>query len=882
MKKFKKILKILAIVFILLIGTIIALPFIFEGKIISIVKNQVNNNLNAKFDFSDADLSLLKSFPNATVVMNEISLANYEPFENDTLFSAGEIVLKMSVKELFKKPDEIINVNSIYVRDANVNVLINKAGKANYDIGKEKAQNENSGTETDKSSFNFTIAEYEITNSNIKYYDEVSGFKLELLDFVHFGKGDFSKDKFNLDTKTDTNVSMIVGDKDYLKNTHINLDAILGMDFIESKYTFLENKAIINRLPLIFDGFVKVNENNQEMKIGFKTESSEFKNFLALIPEEYSKNIDNVNTTGEFIVEGVALGILDDDHIPTFDIKITSDNASFKYPDLPKRVNNINVLTNIVNKTGFVKDTYVDIDKLSFKVDEDTFSAKAKLRNITENMLVNGELFGTLNLANLSKAYPFTLENELKGILTADVKTAFDMNSVKNKAYKNTKNEGKLSLKDFEFTSEEMAHPVKINRASIDFSHHVVTLNKFDAQTGDTDFIASGTINNLLGFMFNDENIEGKFNLSSNTFSVNDFMTVEETKKENGEVEVSDEKIKIPSFLNCTVSAEAKTVLYDNLTLKNVTGTLLIKDETATLKDFKSDIFDGKLAMNGKVSTKEEIPVFDMSMGVDGFNIAESFSSLDLFKALSPIANAIQGKLNSTISLSGNLNNDLTPNLSSISGKGDALVSAKSVSPDKVKVLSALNQNMNFVNFDELDLKDLKTSLSFENGRVNVKPFQLKYKDVTIDVSGSHGFDKSLNYVTTFNVPAKYLGSEVTSLMAKLGEEDTKNMTVPVTAAIGGDYTNPKVSSNLNTAVTSLTQQLIAKQKQKLIGKGTEEVKNVLGDLLGGTKTKEPSTDPEAVKKDSIKAKNQEELIKGAGNLLNNVFGKKKKNDTIK
>lgn len=871
MKKFKKILKIFAIIVILLIGTIIALPFIFEDKIVGIIKDQVNNNVNAKFDFADADISMLKNFPNATVIINGISLVNFEPFENDTLFFANEVALKMSVNELFKEPSEIIKVKSFKLKDANINVLVNSEGEANYDIGKNTAND--TSTSESQSSFNFTIDEYEITNSTISYLDEISDFKLELLNFFHFGKGDLSKDQFDLDTKTDTDISMVVGGKEYLENTHINLDAVLGMNFSENKFTFLENKAIINRLPLIFDGFIKVNDTSQEMKLGFKTESSEFKNFLALIPEAYSKNIDDVNTTGEFIVEGVVLGILDDNHIPTFDVKITSNNASFKYPDLPKRVSNINVLTSIVNKTGLVKDTYVDIDKLSFKIDEDTFRAKAKLQNITENMLVNGEMSGTLNLANLSKAYPFTLENELKGILTADVKTVFDMNSVKNKDYKNTKNEGKLGLKDFEFASDEMAHPVKINRASIDFSHEVVTLNKFDAQTGDTDFIASGTINNLLGFMFNEENIEGRFDLTSDTFSVNDFMTVEETRQENGELVVSDEKIKIPSFLDCTVKAEAKTVLYDNLTLKNVEGTLIIKDETATIKDLKSNIFDGKLAVNGQVSTKEEVPVFNMNMGIDGFDIADSFNNLELFKAIGPIASAIQGKLNSVISISGNLNNDLTPNLSSISGKGDALVSAKSISPDKVKILSGLSQNLNFINFEELDLKDLKTTLSFDNGRVNVKPFQLNYKDITIDVSGNHGFDKSLNYITTFNVPAKYLGSEVTSLMTKLGEDDTKNMTVPVTASIGGNYTSPKVSSNLNSAVSSLTKQLVDKQKQKLIGKGTDEVKNVLGDLLGGSKNKES----DGTKKDSTKAKNEDELIKGAENLLNNVFGKKKK-----
>ena len=73
---------------------------------------------------------------------------------------------------------------------------------------------------------------------------------------------------------------------------------------------------------------------------------------MAVIPEAYRKNIENVTTTGNFEVNGALTGVVDDTHIPKFDIKIQSQNASFKYPDLPKSVNNIHLLTNIVNETG--------------------------------------------------------------------------------------------------------------------------------------------------------------------------------------------------------------------------------------------------------------------------------------------------------------------------------------------------------------------------------------------------------------------------------------------------------------------------------------------------------------------------------------------------
>jgi hypothetical protein len=44
-------------------------------------------------------------------------------------------------------------------------------------------------------------------------------------------------------------------------------------------------------------------------------------------------------------------------------------------------------------------------------------------------------LQGTINLANLSKAYPIKLDKPLSGILNANVITKFDMASVEKSEY---------------------------------------------------------------------------------------------------------------------------------------------------------------------------------------------------------------------------------------------------------------------------------------------------------------------------------------------------------------------------------------------------------------------------------------------------------------
>ena len=72
----------------------------------------------------------------------------------------------------------------------------------------------------------------------------------------------------------------------------------------------------------------------QAIDITFENPGSTFKDFLAVIPKTYAKNLDNVDTTGNFKINGVIKGESTETTIPTLDINIVSNNASFKFADL--------------------------------------------------------------------------------------------------------------------------------------------------------------------------------------------------------------------------------------------------------------------------------------------------------------------------------------------------------------------------------------------------------------------------------------------------------------------------------------------------------------------------------------------------------------------
>lgn len=873
----KRIIKIVGGVFLVIVLLLVAAPFFLKGKISDIIKNKVNSSINAEFDFSQASLGFFNSFPNATVTLEGISLINKAPFAGDTLFAADKIALNMSVMELFKDASQPIAIKSLEVDRPLVNITLDKEGNANYDIAAEGdgSTSETADTPPSEGEFTLSMESYGITDGKITYDDLSTGMSFILADMNHMGKGDLSLENSELDTETSALVSFVMDSTDYLKRNPVKLKALIGVDLKENKYSFLKNEAMVNQLALVFDGFVKINEDNQEVNISFKTPSSDFKNFLAVIPETYSKNIEQVSTTGNFTVSGEFSGIVDDTHIPKFKIDINSDNASFKYPDLPKSVRNVFIDTEISNNTGITEDTFVDIRKLSFMIDEDRFNMVAKITDLLGNTKVVAEVDGQMNLANISQAYPVPADLDLKGILSADISSRFDMASIENKKYENTKTSGTLTLRDFEYKTDEIPNPVMLKSTAVTFNPTTVTLSQLQGATGKTDFDAKGTINNLLGFMFNDEKIEGNFNLNSNTFAVNDFMVAEETpqegkantKQENGNA--VEEKIKIPSFLDCTINAYANTVIYDNLTLKDVKGSLRIKDEKAILSNMTSSIFDGKLAFNGEVSTKEASPTFAMQLGMESFKIAETFQALEMFRTLAPIAKILQGTLNSDVVVSGNLNDDFTPDLNTISGNILAQLLTNKIDVNSAPLLSELDSKLNFLDLEKLSLKDLQTVLSFENGMVQVKPFTVSYQDIDINVAGSHTFDQKLNYTATIEVPAKYLGKDVNNLIARIDEQTLEDLTIPVTANIGGGYTSPTVTTDLTSGIKNLTAELVEIEKQKLLNKGKDKAKDFIGELI--TKNQKAT--------DSTKQENQETTKDVIGGLLGG--GSKKGDSTV-
>ena len=443
--------------------------------------------------------------------------------------------------------------------------------------------------------------------------------------------------------------------------------------------------------------------------------------------------------------------------------------------------------------------------------------------------------------------------------------------------------------------------PFHINKAGISFNNAKIELTELDAKTGKTDFNIKGTLENFYGFTLRNEVLKGNFTLASNHIDVGDFMqtdTPAETPKQDKQEEKPTEtkpasktnaSIKIPAFLDCSLDAKAKSVLYDKLNLTNVSGKLIIKDEKVSLQNLQTDIFGGKTAVTGSVSTKGDTSTFSVDLDMNKLNVMESFSQIEMLKKIMPIAKVVEGFFSSKINVKGKLTPELTPDINSISGSLSAALldsHVKEASP----LVSALDAQFNQLNLSKLNLKDLKANVTFENGRVVVKPFAIKWNGSTINVAGTHGFDQTMDYKLTFNVPAKMLGQDASALLAKLTvTEQQKLGDIPVNVNMGGNFTKPQVSTDMKQVVNNLALQVAKAQANqltdKVMDKVGKEVTNKITEKVGGEAVNKAT---DALGKliggknsatDTTKTTPKEQTKKAVNNLLDGLFKKKNNNE---
>ena len=887
----KKAIKWIGIIFGIIFLFLILAPFLFKDKIISKIKTEANNNLNAKLDFGNFELSFIRSFPNLSINIEKLSIINIAPFQGDTLIYAGALGLTVDIMSVISGPE--IKIKKINLTDPVMYFLVNKNGKANWDIAKPSA--ETKGAEK-PSSFKATLQKYTVTNGLIVYDDQTMPFMLRLEGVNHTGTGDFTQDFFTLSTKTDIKkTDMAYGGVNYISHATAIIHADLDMDMKNKKFSFKENKILLNELQLGIDGWIAMPDTNIDMDLKFNAAKSDFRNFISVIPAMYSPEFKDLKSSGKMSLVGFIKGRFNGKSMPGFGINLNIDNGMFRYPSLPSAVKKVFVDLKVNNPDGIPDHTFINLSRLHVEMNGDPFDAKLILKSPVSDPDIDAFLKGKINLTGIQKFVPLEKGTSLSGIITADVKAKGRMSSIEQKKYEQFNASGNFGITGMNYSSKGMKKPVIINTLQLAFNPKHVALNSFIAKIGKSDFNATGTLDNFLSYFLKSEKLHGTINLNSQTIDLNEFMGDESSSATTSKDTTQLSVLNIPANIDFIASAAIGQLIYQNLTINNVKGKLIIKDKAIRMQDVIMQLLDGRMTMNGGYSSADiKKPSFDFSLNVKDFDIRKTSEAFITVQKLAPITKNCSGKFSTEMIVNGDLDNKMNPVMNSLAGSGRLTTGKVIVS--NFPVFNKIGDVLKMDSWKKFEIPPVSPSFKFVNGRVFVDPFDINVNGIKAKVAGSNGFDQTIDYTMATQIPRSSFGGAANSVLNNLvtsanakGANFSVADVVPVNISIGGTVTNPKIGTDFNKAGAKVMDDLKAKAKEEFEKVKSEaeakakaeidRLKNEAASKIGAEKQK-ASAEAERLKKEAeAKAKAQVDSLKKAAEKkakdeLKNLFKK--------
>lgn len=806
----KRFLKITATVVAVVLVVAIVTPLLLRGKIGDIVKREANAMLAARLDFEKLDISLLRNFPNASLNLKGLTLVGTDRFEGDTIVAARRITVVVNLMSLVG--DEGFEVRKIILASPALHAHKLADGAVNWDVMKpSEPADTTAAEESAPSSFRLSVRDFRLTDAIIRYEDDSTGMELRTAPLSLRLSGDMSAESTQLD------LDLLAGGVDFtqggvplLHDAELALDAEIDADLAEGRFTFSRNTLRLNAIEMRLDGWVQQVGDALAMDISAGCSEVRFKDLLSLIPAFYKHEFRSLAASGELSMELWARGQMHGAQLPAFELKTEVHNGSFQYSSLPKAVTDINIAAKVSNAGGELDKTEVEISEFGLKMAGNSLSATGYATNLMSDPTFRATLSGRVDLGAIREVYPLEKGIDLAGRIAASLKLSGRMSDVESGRYERISASGSLVVEQLGLHVPQLPE-VFIRRAAATISPQAMTLGEFGVTVGGSDLSATGQLTGYLGYLMRGEQLAGRLYVKSDLLDLNEIRAAvpADAEAESAEAEKPAEEaaaapaqaIVVPKNLNLSLNAELKKVLFEKMVITDIAGEMSVAGGTLSLDRLGLQLFGGKASASGRYSTAADPahPTLSLAASIAKASFPRTFEEIEAVRQLAPIFEKASGDYSLSIDMRTTLDAAMSPDLMSLTAQGE--ISSENVSVEGVEAFDKLADLLKNDKLRRIEARDLKIRFSIKDGRVTTEPFDLKMGDVNVNMSGTTGLDRTIDYTAKVTLPAGVGGV--------LGA---------VNVGIGGTFTSPKITLGVQETVEQVVSNVVSEQLDNLTG----------------------------------------------------------------
>lgn len=482
---------------LVVVTVVVALWLVFTpSKLTKIVNGLVGNFITCDAKFGNVDLTLLSTFPDAGLKIEDVVIVNpgkgpvKEGVQNDTVAKIGSLTVGIDVKAFLK--DNKVIVHQVVLEDATANLFIDSLGTANFDIFPKSDDTTSSETKLPEV---IDLKKIKIDNLNATFLNckdgmmsaEVAGMDMNL-------KGSMEQEDIVADLKLGINQLFFVqGEVQPMLTAHVK---------------GLEMKADGKKEGEHIDADIRIDGKNVDLDQVDSLGNHTLKAVLdgLLLKAKGNGDMDSMRCKLDLGVEKGTLNAAGTEMVNETLRESKKDLLGVEMPDVVVKLN---------KKEIWLSDSKIKLDDYALMLNGQCYLATEK-HPMTMNMAV--ETDGSWRVKPLLDIVPERFVGFRKGMEQLDGDVAFVLNANGTLTDSTMPNiVGNIRLADGRFYAPKML-PYKINKVKgelgVDLNldkrkeSHVIIKN-LKAHTQGTDVTLNGRVDDLLGDMRVDAKVKG-------------------------------------------------------------------------------------------------------------------------------------------------------------------------------------------------------------------------------------------------------------------------------------------------------------------------------------------------------------------------------------
>lgn len=787
---------------LLMAAALVLLPLLFGGRIEAFVRSGLDRSLDARVDWRAAGVGLFRDFPDVTLSVAGLSVVGAGPFDGDTLAAVGRLQVVLdagSVWRAWRGAGPVV-VRSVRLEAPRVHLRVLEDGSANWDVVRAAEGALSAGAGATRP-IGVRLSSVAVRDGALTLEDAAAGTRVALEGLEHTLSGDLASERVVLRTHTRAERTWVrFAGAPWLAGVALELTSDVDADLAGGRFTLGASELRLNDLVVRFEGGAAREGEALDLDVTFSAPSTAFAQALSLVPALYSRDFATLQTSGSFTVEGHARGRLGGGALPGFGLRAEVVDGSFRYPDLPLPARDIALALAVDNPGGGTDSTVVRVERFHVVIGDQPVDAAFTVRTPVSDPDVDARVRGTVDLADVARTVKLADADAWAGVVSADASMRARLSDVDAERWERVAASGTVTARGVSLSSPDLRQPVSVEEAALSLTPRRADLRSFRARLGSSDVEASGWIDNLLGFVLRDEPLSGSATFRSRRF------VLDEWRSPDPELEV----IPVPAFLDFALEGSVDTLTLDRLTMTDARGSLDVGAQRLTLQDFGLRMLGGRVRVGGWYETLDPArPTFALSLSLDSLDVARAAETLVTVRTLAPVATYARGSFSADLDLSGALARDFMPLFEVMDGAGTLLTSR--IALEGFPLLTRLSEQLRVPELGSPTLEAIRSSLEIREGRLHVRPFGVRVGDLRMGVSGSNGFDRSLDYTLTLDVPRGLLGQQaagvvqgLASAAGRVGFDLGAADTVRLGVRVGGTVTDPSLDLGFREAGASV------------------------------------------------------------------------------